>query len=218
MAQVLFGLSAEMRWDPILQGYSPMDADKRGIPLFAYERFRGFASALRAGFAEHLVLLGGVETLQVPDQQISLLVTDRTNTTAGVYEVSRGFAIAQLLQRDFGVTGTQLTSVVTEPNSLGNITAIKAYCATKSLNYADCLVATNYYHVPRVVMDLHAAKLPIAIVPAESLSVAMLNAAERESYGERLRAAFGDSPLTRRAWAEIVGAADKLNGTYVSGR
>ncbi|NBV76651.1 hypothetical protein EBR66_00575 [bacterium] len=158
--------------------------------LFGELRLAGFASLLRLGYAEHLVLVGGNEGRYKSEEPV----------------VNRAHAIKEMLVHDHEISPSKLSAVASNSNTGGNIAIIRDQ---QALEPRDAFVVTNHYHLPRAAMDISAAGLMLPLFSAESF----LLLAEKWSK-EQLIDAFGQGTLAERVAEEIQGIADKLRGTY----
>lgn len=204
----MIGLSARVR--PQAGSFAPLPSN-RGLPLLADLRWDGFTAALEGAHTEQLVVIGGVERLPtrtVPREVSAICAGD------GAYlDVPRGLATCHALTHRLGIDASRLEHRLSEGNTGGNVAVIRALLDELQLSPEEVCICTNFYHLPRSTMDLHAAGLGgLATVPAEAFLLAALG--DREACEQRLLDAFGKGPLALRAVAEIRGMADKLNGAY----
>ena len=189
-------------------------ASQYGVPLFGDLRWKGWASALNAGFADRLIVIGGLEHLDrdtcPPDVGWTSPEQDH------VQLVPRGLACCHALASEFGVDRAKLDWRHSEGNTGSNAQTIRSLVAEMRSPHR-IIISSNFYHLPRAQMDLHSQGImTIATVPAEAFWVAeqLARGADRTHVAMDMAAAFGGGPLADRAAAEIQGAADKLNNLY----
>lgn len=188
--------------------------EQYGIPLFGDLRWKGWAAALNAGYADRLIVIGGLERLSATDcpPDIGRKDADRD----GGCLVPRGAACCHALTTEFGVDRAKVDWKHSIGNTGGNAVAIKEIMDDLSTDY-DFVISSNHYHLPRALMDLQACDIGnVRSVPAEAFWVAEQTAAgvQRASIADNLTAKFGGGPLAARIAAEIQGVADKLNNRY----
>jgi hypothetical protein len=168
-----------------------------GRKLFGDLRLEGFAALLKTGFAERLIVVGGAEA-RYKDKQIG-----------------RAYAVREILLRDLGVDAERIEAMHSEPNTSGNVAAIKRIVEERSLQSNDCAVVSSHYHLPRVHMDLWANGLLMPIFSAEAFSLlAREDPKERLIYKDQMIRRFGQGALAQRMVDEIGGIADKMRGIY----
>src|SRR5262249_44514417 len=123
--------------------------------------------------------------------------------------INRAEAIQKMLVEDLEVDAAHVRHFKSDPNSMGNVRTIRRILADEGLDPKKCALISNFYHLPRVAVDLESAYLPIPIYPAEAFWIM-----ERKlTLIER----FGGNQFAKRIGAEIQGIADKIQGTYKSG-
>lgn len=177
-------------------GVQPVQIDARsGKDFFGDLRLRGFAALLRLGFTQNLVLVSGMDFLYNAPEPGTL-----------IHEAE---LIRNMLVEDYGIDQTRIFYIKSDPNTAGNIGAIKSKMTDNGLVPSECAVVSNHYHVPRAWLDLHFGDLRLPMYPAE----AFLLVADSDCAGEMI-ARFGGGPLAERVVQEIRGVADKIKGTY----
>lgn len=161
-------------------------------------RWRGFAAALNHGFAEQLVMLGGIETLprdSVPPG-IDEHFVDDGKAGEGMVHVPRGFATVHGLNKLFGVRWHgKMDYVITDGNTGGNVAAVEGVLKKWGFasNHELVGISTNLYHLPRAFMDFHAAGLHgLKPIPAEAfwLATTEKGSPERKEMLDQLREEF----------------------------
>lgn len=216
--KLLIGLAASV--EPDGRGsFRPRYVDTNTKPLLANARWKGFASALQAHFAEHLVILGGIELLP------HLALPGDTRSIGNPFEqdgkilreVGSAYATCHGLVHNYGIEWEKLSYVETDRNTLGNIGSISHLLLARHCAIADAMLSSSHYHIARISMDMVASGLgSMMIVPAEAFWLATGPKGQRREMEEFLRNEFGNSQLTERVIAELNGAADKLNEQYNS--
>lgn len=184
-----------------------------GIPLLGDLRWAGFASALRGGFADELLVVGGSEDLvwaDVPeDIKANLEIDDES------IPVNRAQAICIALSRDPEISMEALSWIASEGNTGGNIEAIRQHVEIFDLEPDEVCVVSSHYHLPRVSYDLREKGMgALAVVPAEAFW--LIECDDRFMGCRYLAEALGGGPLAKRAAAEISGITDKIVGNYQS--
>ncbi len=208
---VILGLSVAVECDA--GSFRPRH-EQHGLALFGDLRWTGWASALNAGYADRLIVIGGVERLNI--KACVPGVGSPCTSDRDIICVPRGEACCHALSAKHGVADSKLSWKLSEGNTGGNATAIKEIVQDLSPS-CNLVISSNHYHLPRALMNLHAAGVAgIAAVPAEAYWVAEQSRAGRKISCTRmaLTDAFGGGPLAARFAAEIQGAADKINNQY----
>lgn len=188
--------------------------EQHGLPLFGTLRWAGWASALKAGYADKLIVVGGIERLN--DRACPPGVGWRCETSGDIRCVPRGLAACYALALDYGVDHSRLDWRHSEGNTGGNAATIRRLVEEFSPSY-NIFISTNHYHLPRALMDLHAAGVfSIQSVPAEAYWIA--EKARASGLGkedlDNLIKELGGGPLAKRTAAEIKGISDKINNRY----
>lgn len=169
-------------------GFQPARIDLGAAKdLFGQLRLEGFAALLELGFADKLIVTGGIE---------------------GRYKeegIPRARAIIEMLEKDFGIPKNRLGFLVSASNTGGNVQAIKKYAG----DHSRPVVVSNLYHLPRSAIDFAGNQHGVSLLPAESF-ILIKDRSSKESMIER----FGGGPLAERIVEEIQGVTDKLLGTY----
>lgn len=188
-----FGLAFDIEKAPTKSGYRPAALDLgAGKELFGNIRLKGFASLLRIGFAEQIVVIGGNEGRYKGE----------TPT------INRAAAIAEMLIHDCDIDRYRVRSIPSNSNTGGNIAAMKEYMrdARADRKYG---VVSNHYHLPRAFLDLSAAGLHLPLFAAEAFLFL-----EQPDKKNDIIAELGEGPLAERCAEEMQGIADKIRGTY----
>lgn len=210
LVSVLVCLSTSIASDA--SGFHPLDR-QHGLALFGDLRWKGWADALHDGRAEHAVVIGGYE--RIPEGDLPAGAGYRIDED-GRALVPRPQAACLGLMERHGVEAQKLSYHVSEGNTGGNIAALRALM--EQLHPAARItVTTSHYHIPRMIMDLQTADLSrLSVIPSEAYTVARLlgEGIARETIHRELATGLGGGPLADRCAAEIMGAADKLAGTY----
>lgn len=187
---------------------------QHGLPLFGDLRWAGWASALTAGYADQLIVVGGIERLD--DDACPPGVGWPCKSSNNIRCVPRGLAACHALASEYGVDKSRLDWRYSEGNTGGNASTIRQL-VDKFAPSHDVIISTNHYHLPRAQMDIHAAGVSgIPAVPAEAYWLAeKTNANGLGTEGsDKLIQDFGGGPLATRTVAEIKGIADKINRRY----
>jgi hypothetical protein len=199
-ARTAFGLACDVQKAAGKRsGFEPAEGDLRsGVKLFGDLRVMGFAAALQTGFADKLVVVGGIEA-RYRDEHIG-----------------RADAIRQMLIDDFGVAPGRVEALTSEPNSMGNLTAIMAEMDRRKLAAADCALISSAYHLPRASLDLvTSGGAALRLFPAEAFwLLGSASGEERAARKAQLVAGFGGGALAERLAAELNGIADMIGGNY----
>jgi hypothetical protein len=183
------GLAFDIEKASTKSGFQPARFDLgAGKELFADLRLDGFASLLKLGFAQKLIIFGGNEGRYKDEGPI----------------INRGWAITEMLIHDFDIPTERLDFVASNSNTGGNIEAIR-----DSVGKRESVVVSNHYHAPRAALDLVAAGLLMPFYSAEAFWL-LENPDGKEVLVERL----GGNPYAERTVEEIQGIAHKLKGTY----
>jgi hypothetical protein len=190
-----FGLAFDIEKAPERKsGFKPAQLDLgAGKELFGDLRLDGFASLLRIGFAQRLVIVGGNEGRYKNETPV----------------INRAAAIREMLLHDYGIPSDRVTSFVSNSNTGGHIAIIGKRMEQSALGWGDCAVVSNHYHLPRAFLDLAAGNLPIPIYPAEAFWLL-----EDERRKNDLIERLGGGALAERVAEEVQGIAHKLRGTY----
>lgn len=175
-------------------GFKPAQFDLgAGKELFGDLRLDGFASLLRIGFAQRLVIVGGNEGRYKNETPV----------------INRAAAIREMLLRDYDIPPDRVSSFASNSNTGGNIAVIGAQMKQSALGWGDCAVVSNLYHLPRAFLDLTAGNLPVPIYAAEAFWLL-----EDERRKNDLIERLGGGALAERITEEVQGIAHKLRGTY----
>lgn len=190
-----FGLAFDIeKTNATKSGFKPAQFDMgAGKDLFGEIRLDGFAALLRIGFAERLIIVGGVEGRYKGEFPV----------------IDRAWAIREMLIHDHEIDPARVLNIASNSNTGGNIKAIDAEMAQSGLVPAQSAVVSNLYHIARAGVDLLAAGLPIPMYAAEAFYLL-----EQEGRKELLIKRLGDGPLAERYAEETQGIADKIRGTY----
>jgi hypothetical protein len=181
-------------------GFKPADVDLSSrLNLFGILRLEGFAAALQSGFAERIILVGGLEG-RYPEEAIG-----------------RAIAIRKMLLEDYDIPSARVDALQSPPNTGGNIDTIRNGIREKGLVTNACALLSSHYHLPRVQMDLQAANLALRVYPAEAfLLLKSETPEERKALKRQLIIRFGAGSLAERMVQEVNGIADKIGGVYAS--
>lgn len=182
-------------------GFKPAESDLSAQKsLFGNLRLAGFASLIRTSFAQKLIVIGGNERRYADD------------VTA---PINRAAAICKMLADDFGVDPTQLSAIVSEPNTAGNVEALKAYVKNEGVSLINSIGVSSHYHIPRIHVLLTLAGLTLELLPAEAFTLYEAGTLhELAAQKSGLSLAFGGGSFAERVVEEIAGIAAKLSGEY----
>lgn len=176
-------------------GYKPAVYGEDGEMIFGELRLRGFAAALRLGFAKSLVIVGGSEVL-----------------SQGEPSTSRAWAIHKMMVNDHSVDSERVTyATCDKSNTEGNVWYIRNdvnfYRHQNPWNH--CAVITSYYHIPRARMMLDAQNMWIPVFPAEAFLLLEDEERGKGALWEHFAKKLTD-PLAGRMMLEIQGCAALL--------
>jgi hypothetical protein len=191
----VFGLAFDVdRSSAAPSGFKPALTDLgSGKRLFGEARLRGFASLLRIGFADTLVLIGGDEGRFKGEEPC----------------VNRAVAIRDMLVSDYGCTASRIRAIPSSSNTGGNIQIIRGELERQALDFEDYAVVNSHYHLPRTQLDLIAAGVLAQMFSAEAFWLL-----EGQASKDMLIATLGGGPLAERMSEEIHGVCDKIRGSY----
>lgn len=187
----VFGLAFDIEKAPECKsGFKPAQFDlSAGKELFGDLRLNGFVALLRIGFAKRLIIVGG----------------DEGRYRNEIPVINRADAIREMLVCDFNINPNCVLSIPSSSNTGGNINAIEVRVRIDT----SCAVVSNFYHLPRIYLDLMARNLVISVYPSEAFWIL-----EEESRKDDLIERFGGGLFAERVAQEIQGIAHKLCGTY----
>ena len=209
--RVIIGLSTSISVDGT--SFSPAPS-QHGLDLFGDLRWQGWADAMASGYADHLVVVGGLERIPPPHSDLALrLAVGREGSDL---LVPRSLAAIHVLSVQHGIDPASLGYCISEGNTGGNAEAIRQFRSALAKG-SQLVVSTSHYHIPRIHIDLqHNGMHDILLLPSESLSAArrLKNGMDRAGITEGMTRGLGSGALAERAAAEIMGIADKINGTY----
>ncbi len=185
---IVYGLAFDVvKCDDMASGYQPADIDLGArLQLFGDVRLNGFASMLNLDFATELVIVGGIE---------------------GRYKgenIARGYAIMQMLVKDYGIRSDRVKFLVSDSNTGGNVRLILNHAKGSSP-----VVTTNHYHCPRTTRLFREAD-----AWADTISVEAFWLLEDFTRKSSLVERFGNVSLAERDAEEIQGVAQLLQKTY----
>lgn len=218
------GINFSRHWDRVIVGLSTsIEADgttfrpapsQHGLDLFGDLRWQGWIDAMQSGYADHLVVVGGLERIPPPHSDLALKLS--VGRESSDLLVPRCLAAIQILSTNHGLDPASLGYCISEGNTGGNAEAIRQLRGALAEG-SQLIVSTSHYHIPRIHIDLqHNGMNDVLLLPSESLSAArhLKNGMDRREVANNLTAALGASPLAERSVSEIIGIADKINGTY----
>lgn len=200
--RIFFGLAFDIeKTIERKSGFRPAEYDLSSHKkLFGDLRLDGFSSMLESGFAERLIVIGGIER-RYPNES-----------------VGRAWVIRKMLIEDLGISSERIDAVSSAPNTGGNIETIGLILRERCLEPQECAIVSNHYHLPRIQFDLRANKLLIATYPAEAFQLLNCKSPEeRTARKSELIERLGSGHLAERLAEEINGIADKLIGSYRDG-
>lgn len=185
------------------------------LPLLGDLRWQGVHDALAHNIADRSIFVGGNERIKPEDLPSHVyLPLEREGQTV---LLPRPYAACHWLSLVKHIDPDRLAWRSSVGNTGGNIATVAALLTEHKA--AEITLTTNFYHIPRVIMDLNAAGLRcVNLVPSEAFSLAVheRGSAERARIQSHLLASFGESALARRAIGEINGIADKITGSYAA--
>lgn len=191
MFDTVFGLAFDIEKDrgrP--SGFKPAQSDlNAGKELFGDLRLNGFASLLRRGFTNRLIIVGGDEGRYKHDDPV----------------INRARAIREMLILDQGINPKAVEVIPSSSNTGGNIAIIR------SRGKGRFAVVSNHYHLPRAALDMSSAGMTAPLLPAEAFWLL-----EDRSRKRQIIERFGSGPFAERVAEEIQGIADKIAGTYAA--
>jgi hypothetical protein len=88
------------------------------------------------------------------------------------------------LQGDLGIDPKHVDIVQSGPNAVGNIETIRAVLRDRNLEFNECAVVSNHYHILRVQIGPQAEDLSLWVFPAEAFGCALLRAQKNELYAK----------------------------------
>lgn len=189
--ETVFGLAFDVeKTAETKSGFKPAFSDlKYGMELYGDIRLEGFAALTKLGFTKNLVIVGGNETRYEGETPV----------------VNRAVAICEMLISDYGIEEDKVSFISSDPNTAGNVTAIKKMIELEKLNYQTCAIVSNFYHLPRAIACLNFENMFMAVYPAEAFSFL-----EDKNYKDRMLERFGNTALSVRMAKEIEGIASRL--------
>ena len=151
VVDTVFGLAFDVEKAPERKsGFKPAQLDlNAGKKLYGDFRLYGFAALLRINFAKRLIIVGGNEGRYKNETPV----------------INRADAICKMLVHDFGVSPVCVSFISSSSNTDGNIDAIEASIRADT-SYA---IVSNFYHLPRICLNLTMRNLTIPVYPAEAL-------------------------------------------------
>lgn len=187
----VFGLAFDVeKTAETKSGFKPAMVDlKHHMEIYGDVRLEGFAALMKLGFTKNLVIVGGNETRYEGE------------TPA----VNRATAICEMLINDYGIEENSISFISSEPNTAGNVAAIKKMIELEKLDYQQCAIVSNFYHLPRAIAYLTFEKMPIAAYPAEAFSFL-----DDKKYKDKILKRFGNTALAVRMAKEIEGIAARF--------
>lgn len=215
MPNIGFGLAFDVeRTAGTISGWRPARTKVNSqLRLFAKARLLGFVAALESGWAEKMVIVGGNEGRYMLEHP----------------PPNQAKAIEEMLVMDHSIPRSQVRSMRSLSNTIGNVAMIRKIVQDEKLSASDCAVLTSMYHVLRVKMDLQDAGLgDMPVFPAEALWLYQarydLERARRKTQLARMLtggtrwwdvlAFFVASPFAKRTADEINGICQKIEKTY----
>lgn len=159
-------------------------------PLFSMARVEGYAEALRTGYVDRLIVVGGDEAAYLPGEKIS-----------------RPEAIMRILIDDYRV-GPRVGYLTAPPNTKGVIKTMAA--SARANGPTNCVYLSSHFHIDRSLGDFRKEeKLEIAGRGAEALLLV-----DHLWTPEKLLKYFGGGPYAETVVKELSGIAADLRGEY----
>ena len=184
---------------------------------FADLKYDGLAAALRAGFADRVIVVGGLEPVPLCD------APDGAAETFGVVDghvmIPRGHAGCQVMIETHGADAAKLGFEVSRPNTAGNVDTTGHITAWPQPGETFTMSA-GFFHLLRAYYDVTPhVRAKVGVCPSEAylLAEAQIKGRSVEPIVDRLRTAFGGGALCDKIIQELRGISQKIVGTYVSG-